>query len=93
MNLESLANKLIQTIKQRKKFFKPFTIVIPNKNIEKWFKNYWLNHEGDNVLMLIEFITFNDYFNRILKKLNLQLIDECTYKLLLLKTLKEEKKV
>jgi len=73
--LSELADLLCKEINSRSSgdCFKTIHIVFPNLKIQQWFKAYWLNTQGDAVLLNVSFETLDSI---------LPLITENKYKLI-----------
>ncbi|MGN1399791.1 MAG: hypothetical protein ACI4WG_07335 [Erysipelotrichaceae bacterium] len=84
--LNELADKLIEQIKQAD-IFNPLIVVLPDKNLQQWFKSYWLKTESA-VLMSVDFKTISEALKSFIysdKKYNL--LDKTDVKLILLELL------
>ena len=59
--LNLLADSLIKEILSSKgDFFSYKLVVCPNRNIQQWFKAYWLNNKSE-IMMNIKFISIEDF--------------------------------
>ena len=61
-SLNVLADSLIEEILSSFKddFFTYRTIVCPNRNIQQWFKAYWLNKKSE-IMMNVRFVSIEEF--------------------------------
>lgn len=72
--LQDLANSLINEIKSKNDCFSTTTIAFPNPLVQQWFVSYWLETQGDAVLMNVEFKLLNDILPYLVKEESYKLI-------------------
>ena len=85
--LTELADSLFTIIKGKTDCFDTTTIVVPNVLISQWLKSYWLKTEGENVLMNVEFKSFNDVFPYLVEQEQYKLIKHSDLKKIILSVL------
>ena len=88
--LTVLADKLIQEIKSNSDFFSGVTVIFPDKNVEKWFKSYWLKKEKDVLMNINTKIIRNALFDLFENKDGYTLISKDILRYIILKKLSTE---